>query len=80
MNYLKYAYYAFFFHSVFHCGLHIWGNSANINNILILQKALHIITNFPLKAHCRPIFRSPNILTVINQYIYDCLVHIKTDE
>ena len=38
-----------------------------------------IITNSPLKAHCRPIFRSTNILTVINQYIYDCLVHVKID-
>ena len=69
-----------FFHSVFYYGLHIWGNGANINNILILQKkALRIITNSPLEANCRPIFCSTNILTVINEYIYDCLVHIKID-
>ena len=43
------------------------------------KKALHIITNSPLKAHCRPIFRTTNILTVINQYVYDCLVHVKID-
>ena len=68
MNYLKYAYYAFF--TVYFTMAYIYG--ANVNNILILQKkALRIITNSPLKAHCHPIFRSTNILTVINQYIYD---------
>ena len=77
MNYLKYAYHAFF-HSVLHYGLHIWGNGANINNIILKKKALSIISNSPLKPHCRPIFRS-TILTVINQYIYDCLLHIKID-
>ena len=78
MNYLKYAYYAFV-HSIFHYGLHIWGNGANVNILILQKKALRIITNSPLKVHCRPIFRSTNILTVINQYIYDCLVHLKID-
>ena len=40
---------------------------------------MHIITNSPLKAHCRPVFHSTNILTVISQCIYDCLVHVKID-
>ena len=34
------------------------------------KKVLRIITNSPLKAHCRPMFRSTNILTVINQFSF----------
>ena len=76
-NYLKQAYFAFF-HSILHYGLLIWGNGANVNRILILQKkALRIITNSPYNAHCRPLFKQCNILTIVNQYIYDCLVFAK---
>ncbi|PSN58411.1 hypothetical protein C0J52_02798 [Blattella germanica] len=76
-NYLKQAYFAFF-HSILHYGLLIWGNGANVNRILILQKkALRIITNSPYNAHCRQLFKQCNILTIVNQYIYDCLVFAK---
>ena len=78
-DYLKYAYFAFFY-SILSYGIHIWGNGFNVSKILILQKkALRIITSSSYDAHCKPLFQKTSILTVINQYIYKCLIITKVN-
>ena len=77
--FLKNAYYAFF-HSVMTYGLTVWGNGSTINKVLKLQKsAIRILTGSSYDAHCRPLFRTEGILTVINVYIFRCLMHMKGD-
>ena len=74
---LKSAYYGFF-HNILSYGIHIWGNGSNISKLLCLQKkAVRILTGSPYDAHCRPLFIDEGILTVINLYIYHCLVRVK---
>ena len=75
--FLKNAYYAFF-HGVIVYGIHIWGNCNSISKILVLQKkAVRILTGSVFDAHCKPLFTNEGILTVINLYIYVCLLKIK---
>jgi hypothetical protein len=69
------------FHSILSYGLILWGNSSKIGDVLLLQKkALRIITSSDVKAHCKPLFISLKIMTVINQYIYMLCVYIKDNE
>ena len=80
-TYLRSAYYAFF-NSILLYGICLWGNSSSVSRVLLLQKkAIRILTGSQFDAHCRPLFASEKILTVINLYIYiyiyHCLLHIK---
>lgn len=76
-KYLKNCYYAFF-ESIMRYGLIIWGNSVDIDKILLIQKkALRIITGSDYLEHCKPLFIETGILTVINLYIFDVLTMVK---
>jgi len=74
---LRMVYFALF-HSVLSYGLLLWGNASNVSHVLIAQKkALRILSGADPKAHRKPLFVSFKILTVINQYILFCLLHVK---
>lgn len=76
-EFLRSSYYAFF-NSVIAYGIHLWGNSSSINKVLILQKkAVRIISGAPFDAHCKPLFVKEEIQTVVNMYIFSCLLKIK---
>lgn len=75
-NYIISAYYAFF-QSIVRYGLVIWGNSAKINDILILQKkAIRVISKVQPIDHCKPLFKKLKLQTVINLYIFDSTSYI----
>ncbi|KAG8327444.1 hypothetical protein J6590_108236 [Homalodisca vitripennis] len=79
LQYLRIVYFAFF-HSVICYGVLLWGNSSHVNNILLLQKkAIRIVTKSLVKAHCKPLFVDSRILTVINLYIFVCVVNVKNN-
>ena len=76
-HYLRYAYFAFF-NSILTYGIIIWGNGKGISKVLKLQKsAIRILTGSAYDAHCKPLFKSESILTVVNIYIFRCLLSIK---
>lgn len=76
-KYLKMSYFAFF-ESLMRYGLIVWGNSVNIQDILLLQKnAVRILTNSGCLEHCKPLFKETGILTVVNLYIFDVLTYVK---
>ena len=78
-DYLKNAYYAFF-NSILLYGIHIWGNCYNVSKVLLMQKqAIRILTGSSYDAHCKPLFISEKILTVINLYIYHSLIRLKNN-
>ena len=61
-------------------GITVWGNGSGISRVLKLQKsAIRILTSSPYDAHCKPLFKSEGIMTVINMYILRCLLNIKTN-
>lgn len=79
-HYLRHAYFAFF-HSILSYGILLWGGSSHVHDILLIQKkAVRIITKSDRLAHCKPLFIDTSILTVINVYIFHCLVNLKKDE
>ena len=78
-EHVKSAYFAFF-QSVILYGLLLWGNSSHISDILLLQKkAVRLLTNLPPLTHCKPLFRELGIMTVINLYILQCVMHVKSN-
>lgn len=75
-NYIISAYFAYF-QSIFRYGLIFYGNSSRIDEILILQKkVIRILYGAESLDHCKPIFLTLNIQTVINLYIYDLILYI----
>ncbi|XP_039286484.1 uncharacterized protein LOC120351872 [Nilaparvata lugens] len=66
------------FHSHVCYGLHLWGHSGRLGDVLLLQKkAVRVLTGSDYMAHCRPLFKRLKMLTVVNQYILECLVRIR---
>lgn len=54
VNYVRSAYFAFF-HSIISYGILLWGNCAQVHEILILQKkVVRIITDSDMREHCKP--------------------------
>jgi hypothetical protein len=79
-KYLKMAYFAFF-ESIIRYGLRIWGNGVGIQKILVIQKkVVRILTDSDRLAHCRPLFISSGILTIINLYILELLMYMKNNQ
>lgn len=79
-RYLRQAYYAFF-HSLLSYGILLWGHSASVNKILVLQKrALRIVSGAGWLDHCKPLFVQNRVFTVISLYIYHCICRIKNSE
>ena len=59
-------------------GIIIWGNGKGISKVLKLQEsAIRILTGSAYDAHCKPLFKSDCILTVVNVHIFRCLLSIK---
>lgn len=78
-QFLRNIYFALF-HSVLCYGILFWGNASGINRVLLLQKqVLRIFTFSNYLDHCKPLFVQEQILTVINQYIFECLIHTKSN-
>lgn len=76
-TYILSAYHAFF-HSILSYGLILWGNSCHVKSVLLLQKkAIRIVTKSSFYEHCRPLFVRTKVMTVINMYIFLCLLHVK---
>lgn len=70
------AYYAFI-QSKVRYGLIFWGNSTEINRILILQKrCIRSIYNMKTRDSCKNIFIEKKILTVICIYVLDCFMFV----
>ena len=77
ISYVRTAYFAFF-QSIISYGILLWGNSAYVNDILLLQKkAVRIITGSSCVAHCKPLFINLGVMTVTNLYIYHLLMYTK---
>lgn len=75
-KYLKTAYFAYF-QSIMRYGLVMWGASSRILEVLTLQKkAIRVISGSPLKEHCKPLFCTFQIQTIINLYLYDLMVYV----
>lgn len=74
-EYVKSTYFALF-QSVMSYGLMFWGNATKTGEVLIMQKrAIRIMSGAGRIAHCKPLFLELRILTVVNLYIYNSLVH-----
>lgn len=81
-NILTEPYLTTVYHALFHChisyGLRLWGHSADVSQVLKMQKrALRIITFGGCRDHCRLLFVRLGILTVFSHYILVCLRHVK---
>lgn len=78
-NYLRATYFGLF-QSHISYGLIIWGHSSHANSILLLQKkCLRTMAGASPMEHCRPLFISFKILTIINLYIYNILLYTKSN-
>jgi len=74
LDYQRTAYFALF-QSALSYGLIFWGNSPHMSKILVLQKkVMRIMAKSNPREHCRPIFISFKIMTVINLYIFYILL------
>jgi hypothetical protein len=74
-DYVKTTYYSLF-QSALNYGILFWGNSSHVNDVLLIQKkVVRIMAKVNAREHCRPIFVSLRILTVINLYIYNAMLH-----
>ena len=61
-------------------GLHLWGHSTDVSNILIYQKkAIRIMLGKSSRESCRPLFVQLRFMTVINLYIFHTLMYIKVN-
>ena len=67
-------------HSNIKYGVLFWGNSTDVDRILIVQKrCVRLIANAKRDDHARPIFRNLRILTVIDTYILECALFVKNN-
>lgn len=79
IDYLKLAYFGLF-QSHLQYGLIVWGHSSHIHSTLLLQKKIiRTIAGAGPADHCRPLFVSLGILTLVNLYIYSVLIFTKTN-
>ena len=72
------------YHALFHAkmsyGIELWGESAHVEKILILQKrAVRTILSVPARCHCRPLFVQLSILTAPATYILNQLIRAKQE-
>jgi len=68
-DFIKIAYFGFF-QSLLRYGLILWGNCSSICRVLLIQKmVIREMTNSGYNEHCRPLFITLGIQTVINLYM-----------
>lgn len=59
-------------------GLLIWGHTSHSTKILLIQKrVIHSMCKAGPREHCRPLFTRLRLLTIVNLYIYSCVLYIK---
>lgn len=70
------AYYAYI-NSVIRYGLIFWGNSSDVNRIMIVQKrCIRNIFKLSYRESCRKFFIQKKMLTIISMYILDSVVFV----
>lgn len=79
IHYLRITYFSLFQSHIAY-GLLIWGHSHHASEILLLQKKVirTMSRSGPLE-HCRPLFISLKIPTIVNLYIYHVLLYAKSN-
>jgi len=67
-----------YFHSIMFYGILLWGSSADLNTIFVLQKrAIRAIYKLGPRISLREKFKEIDILTVASQFIYENLLYVK---
>lgn len=67
-----------YFHSLLSYGILLWGRSADIETIFVLQKrAIRSIYNLRCRESLRERFKEIGILTVTCQYIYENIMYVR---
>nr|CAH7745521.1 unnamed protein product [Callosobruchus chinensis] len=65
------------FESLVRYGCIFYGNNANMETVLILQKqALRVINNLGFRDNCRGVFKKTGILTIYGIYIQKCVLFV----
>nr|CAH7735104.1 unnamed protein product [Callosobruchus chinensis] len=65
------------FESLVRYGCIFYGNNANMETVLILQKqALRVINNLGFRDSCRGVFKKTGILTIYGIYIQECVLFV----
>nr|CAI5852798.1 unnamed protein product [Callosobruchus analis] len=65
------------FESLVRYGCIFYGNNANMETVLILQKqALRVINNRGFRDSCRGVFKKTGILTIYGIYIQECALFV----
>ncbi len=67
------------FFTVFYCMVWDYGETVVVFKMCssCRKKAVRILADAPPRAHCRPLFVQERILTVVNAFIFICLVNVK---
>lgn len=79
-EFVRLAYFAFFQSHLLY-GTRLWGHSSRVQMVLQLQKkAVRLLSNAHYTDHCKPLFVSNDIMTVVNVYVFQCLMCIKERE
>lgn len=67
--------------SVIRYGLLLWGNSVQINRVLLMQKkCVRAICGIAPTDSCRPFFKQLKLLTVAGMYIQEVVIFVKSHE
>ncbi len=78
-EYLRTAYFGLFQSHIVY-GLIIWGHSASVSDLLIIQKnVVRTICRAAPLDHCKVLFTQLKILTIVNLYIFQTLMFTKTN-
>lgn len=79
-TFVKFAFFAFFQSHIIY-GTRLWGHSSKVRNVLLAQKkAVRILSNAHYLEHCKPLFVNIGVMTVVNVYIFQCILAIKDNE
>lgn len=73
-------YYGLFYSHISY-NISLWGNSIDLNRVLLTQKrVLRLIFNLKPMDSCKPLFVSRRIMTVTCIYIYKCLLYVRENK
>jgi hypothetical protein len=77
INTAKLVYYSYF-HCLMSYGILVWGRSANVDSIFVLQKrAVRAIYNLKPQTSLRDLFRKVDIITLPSLYIYEVIMYAR---
>lgn len=75
---MKLAYNSFF-ESILLYGICLWGSSAGVKDILIIQKkAVRILAGAEQREHCKPLFIKCRVLTVYCIFVLYAVLNVKS--